>query len=194
MSGSSKVSRLPAADFVTHGNRPAHIALRVEEGGNPLHIPRQLPPLQGTCLGLGYGVKHCVWTPRIWDVWGTLELRGGRPDSATLCCPLSPSWQHDRGIYSSTTTHQTSSSAAPCWRRVAQPVCPSITSVDTHRLMENGVPPSVAVARLDETETEVCLLQSLRDRCALPQAVFPTRWGMGGLSLLTGPARDRRVR
>lgn len=129
-------------------------------------------------------VKAPVWTPRIWDIWGTLDLRGGRPDSATLCCPLSPSWQVDRGIYSSTTqpagTHTGETSPLLVGRPLLEtcrttrmPVHPSQRWTHTDRLMENGVPPSVAVARLGQTETEVCLL---RDRCALPQEVFPTRW------------------
>lgn len=157
-------------------------------------------------LGLGYGVKsrHVCGLPGF-GTSGERWISGVagliRPHSR---CPLSPSWQVDRGIYSSTTqpagTHTPdwmSSSAAPCWRRVAQYVCPSHPShrwTHTDRLMENGVPPSVAVAPLGQTETEVCLLQSLRDRCALPQEVFPTRWVTGGLSLLTGPRRDRRER
>lgn len=89
------------------------------------------------------------------------------------------------------------SSAAPCWRRVAQHVYPSHPShrwTHTDRLMENGVPPSVAVARLGQTETEVCLLQSPQRQVCTPAGCLPHALVMGGLSQLTGAVRDRRER
>jgi hypothetical protein len=113
--------------------------------GTPPYILGQLPSLQGV-----WGIRsRCVDSPDLRRL-GSIASPGRRPDSATLCCPLSPSWQLDRGIYSSTTQPAgTPDSRRPPPARggvshntdAVHHIGGHRRDVEAHRLMENGVPP-----------------------------------------------------
>lgn len=70
---------------------PHRLSFRGGEGTPFIYLASCHPCRVGVSeSGVRGQVKARVWTPRIWDVWGTLDLRGGRPDSATLSLPPFP--------------------------------------------------------------------------------------------------------